>query len=151
MSFMHQNFNPKKHTKYTPKNKDKYIGKDYPICRSGLEEAICKILDEDKKVIGWSSESFYINYSFQGKIKRYYPDFFCHIKSPFGEEKWVIEAKPDIQTRPPKKGKNKSRKTQLNEKITWEKNSAKWKSAKNYCEKLGYKFKIITEKQVFKK
>ena len=149
---MHSVFDPKKHTRYVPKNKKKYIGKEYPICRSGLEKAFCEIIDNDPKVVEWSSESFFISYMFQNKKRKYFPDFYVKIKSPLGgEEKWIVEIKSHKETSPPTKGKRKSRKTMLNEKVTWEKNSAKWKAARRYCEKLGFEFKIITEKHIFKK
>lgn len=48
---MHKQFDPKKHQRYTPKNKDKYIGKDLPIARSGLEYSFMEILDQDPKVV----------------------------------------------------------------------------------------------------
>lgn len=152
MSYMHKQFDPKKHQRYTPKNKEKYIGKDLPIARSGLEYSFMEILDQDPKVVQWSSESFYIPYVLNGKRHRYFPDFFVKIKHPLGsEEKWVVELKPYKECKPPTISKNKSRKTKLYEKFTWQKNQAKWKAAQTWCKKMDFVFKIITEKQVFKK
>lgn len=148
---MFNNFDPKKHRKYVPVNKSKYNGKNIPITRSSWEYDFCKILDFDPKVIKWSSESLFIPYMFGGKKKRYYPDFYVVVKLPNGDiEKWVVEIKPYVQTKPPIITKGKSKKTKLNEKITWSRNQAKWKSAQRFCKKFGYKFKIITEKQLYK-
>ena len=150
MSYMHTKFNPKKHSKFVPKNTKKYVGKYYPICRSGLEKAFCETLDSDPKVVEWSSESFYINYMFQGKMHRYFPDFYAKVRLPTGaEDIWVVEIKHSSESKPPTKGK-KSRKTILNEKHKWEKNVAKWQAAKRFCNKMGYTWKVITEKQLFK-
>jgi len=152
MSYMHSNYNPKKHSIFIPKNKKKYIGKQWPIARSGLEYKYMEMLDTDSKVIQWSSESFYIPYMLQRKRKHYFPDFYVRIKDPLiGEETSIIELKPFKETIPPTPGKNKSRKTKLYENFTWKKNQAKWKAARNYCNKMGWKFKIITEKDIFHK
>ena len=147
---MSNNYDPKRHHLYTPVNKDKYIGRKNPVCRSTWERDFCYLLDHDRRVVEWSSEALYIPYMLNGKRKHYYPDFYVKIKKPNGYEKWIVEIKPYIQTQPPKKGKNKSRKTKLNEKLTFDKNIAKWKAAKRFCKKMGYEFKIITEKQLYK-
>ncbi len=152
MSFMHKNFDPKKHTRYIPKNKNKYKGRHYPISRSKLETKFMEIIDQDPKVVEWYSESFYISYVLNGRTKRYYPDFFVKIEDPtFGTDSWVVELKPKKETRPPippKSTSQKSRKTKLYEKQTWEKNKAKWEYARRFCKKMGYTFKIITEKDL---
>jgi hypothetical protein len=51
----------------------------------------------------------------------------------------LVEIKPLHQTQPPKK-KN------LNEALTYMKNTSKWKYAKRYCDDRGYKFEVWTEK-----
>jgi len=32
--------------------------------------------------------------------------------------------------------------------VTWQINNAKWTSAQRFCEKYGWKFKIVTEKEL---
>ena len=59
----------------------------------------------------------------------------------------IIEIKPFNQTRPPKQGK-KQKKTIIKEQKAWIMNSSKWKFAKDFCEKHGIKFRIITEKEL---
>lgn len=150
MSYMHSVYNPKKHSIYEPQNPEKYIGKHNPIIRSGLERAFCEMLDNNKNVIEWTSEAFYIPYAFNNKTKHYYPDFWVKVRTPFGEDKWLVEIKHSSESIPPQKGKKKSRKTILNEKFKFAKNTAKWQAAKRYCNKMGWTFKIFTEKDLFR-
>ena len=142
-------FNPKKHQIYNPLNMKKFRGSQNPICRSSWEYAFCKYLDANSSVLEWSSESLIINYMFLGKRKRYYPDFIVKMKSKGKIITWVIEIKPYKETIQPKKSSGKSRKTKLYERHTWEKNKQKWKYAKNYCDRMSWKFAIITEKELF--
>ena len=152
MSYMSSQFDPKRHSIYIPKNKEKYTGNDNPICRSSWETVLCRYLDNNSNVLEWSSENIEIPYMFQGKKHRYFPDFYAKILNSTGTlEKWVIEVKPYKETHPPLKRGKKSHKTLLHEKVTWEKNKAKWVSAKRFCKKMGYMFKIITEKELFGK
>jgi hypothetical protein len=62
-------------------------------------------------------------------------------------KKYVIEVKPKRQTVPPIVG-NKKRKTLISETITYEKNMAKWKAAKEWCADRLIEFKIITEDEL---
>jgi hypothetical protein len=108
----------------------------------------------------WSSESIEIKYphpyfkTAQGtpQFRRYYPDFFIKVKDSHGNvRKYVIEVKPEKETVPPDgPRRGKSRKTILEERKRWDINKAKWKAAMNVCNKMGYYFKILTEKQLFR-
>ena len=74
---------------------------------------------------------------------------FIEKESGTGEvETLLVEVKPLKQTTKPKVRKRKT-KSYINECITFEINAAKWKSAREYCEKNGWKFIIITEKDIF--
>ena len=151
MSYMSGIYDPNKHKIYTPINKHKYKGIANPVCRSSWEYDFCRLLDSDNNVLEWSSEAVQIPYMINGKRHRYFPDFSAVLKLKNGGIKKIIyEIKPYTQTQPPKTGKNKARKTILNERKTFQKNIAKWKAAQRYCNKLGYEFKIITEKQLYK-
>jgi hypothetical protein len=72
-------------------------------------------------------------------------------------EEILIEIKPDAQTRPPDVAKRNATKTgrisrrYLNEVKRWGTNDAKWMSAKKYCDARGWKFLIMTEKDLFGK
>jgi hypothetical protein len=51
------------------------------------------------------------------------------------------------QTREPKKQQRRTRRY-INEVMTWGKNQSKWKAAEEYCKDRGWKFQIITEKEL---
>ncbi|GAF87684.1 unnamed protein product, partial [marine sediment metagenome] len=63
--------------------------------------------------------------------------------------KYIIEVKPNKETKPPMKTRGQSKKTQLYQEATWLTNQAKFNAAQQYCKKLGYRFKLLTEKQMF--
>ena len=60
----------------------------------------------------------------------------------------VIEVKPMRETLEPKATKGKSRKTLINESVTYVKNQAKWKAAREFCADRKLEFKIMTEKEL---
>ena len=62
----------------------------------------------------------------------------------------MIEVKPHHQTREPKPQKRLTKKY-LNEVKTWGVNQAKWEAAIDYCKDRGWKFQILTEKELYKK
>lgn len=108
-------------------------------------------LDKDPNVVWWQSEEMIIPYvsPTDKKVHRYFPDFVVRRKEGNGFKTEVIEIKPDFQTKPPILTENKRKsKKYINEVITWGINSAKWKYAKEYCEDRGYKFLILTEKEL---
>lgn len=132
-------------TKYTPKNKEKYIGNpDDIICRSLWERHVCKFCDENSSILKWSSEEIIIPYfnPVKNKISNYIPDFLIQIKIDNNIETWLIEVKPKKQTI---LKENASKR----EKITWAINNSKWKAAESYCQKYKFKFKILTERDLF--
>ena len=108
--------------------------------------------DEHSSILEWSSEEFSIPYRspIDGKIHRYFPDFIIKKKTKSGEmETMMIEIKPKSQVKKPKNSKfGIKEKKILNENIRWQINNAKWSSAKIFCEKYGWIFKIITEKEL---
>jgi hypothetical protein len=136
-------------TIYNPKNKSKYVGKlDNIICRSLWERRFCRYLDENQKVLRWSSEELAIPYvsPIDNKIHRYYPDFLIEVINKDGNVKTLlIEVKPLKQTKEPSYS---NKKTQLKEMLRYKINLAKWNSAEKYCTKQEWEFKILTEKQL---
>ena len=159
MNHMNNVFDPTRHTKYTPKNPEKYIGKTLPICRSSWESYMCAWFDHTTAVLQWCSECIAIKYQDPAlpikkngspNIRNYYPDFFAVIQNKDGTvEKLIIEIKPSKETRAPRKDKRKTLKTALYENKTWMTNQAKWAAAQRFCDANGLKFKLITEKQIF--
>ena len=83
------------------------------------------------------------------RYHRYFVDFKIEVRNNNGEVKtYLIEIKPDHQTRPPnKRGKNKI--SYLNEVATWGVNQAKWKAAERYAQDRGWQFMKLTEHDLF--
>ena len=50
---------------------------------------------------------------------------------------------------PPVFSRRKKRETLIHEQVTFEVNKAKWDAAKGWADKNGYKFIILTEKELF--
>jgi hypothetical protein len=145
-------FNPDKHTNYIPINKEKYIGKGPIICRSSWELDFCRWCDANPSILSWNSEGIEIPYYdvVKKKNRRYYPDFTIRVKEVDGTESvYIVEIKPEKETLIPKKGKKKDR-TFLYEMVTFQTNVCKWKAAQLFCRKYGYKFKLMTERDLYK-
>ena len=137
--------------RYTPKNPKKYRG-DYHniIYRSLWERKFMVYCDNSDNILEWGSEEIIIPYlsPWDGKIHRYFPDFYIKAKQASGNiKKFIIEVKPKKQTRPPKPVTRKTKKW-LNEIKTYSINEAKWKHAKEWCKDNDMEFKILTEEEL---
>jgi len=109
------------------------------------------IFDDNPNVIRWASEEVCIPYMspVDRKRHRYYPDFLVEIKNKKGEiETLLVEVKPYKQTQLPKKPKRVT-KTFINEAKRYSINQAKWDAAREVCEKKGWEFKIMTEREIY--
>ena len=121
------------------------------IYRSLMERIFMEWCDSKDKCYKWSSEEVVIPYisPIDNKQHRYFPDFL--IQTPKG---WfLIEVKPLTQSRPPKKLvvenlELKKKRRYIKSVQTWLVNEAKWKAATKVCEKKGWSFQILTEKQL---
>jgi hypothetical protein len=137
--------------RYHPTNPKKYTGDVTNIWyRSLWERKTMDWLDRNSNVLEWSSEELIIPYlsPIDNKYHRYFPDFVAKIKGKDGKaRKFVIEVKPEKQTKPPVKPK-KVTKSVINEIATWGINEAKWDAALSFCQDRGWEFKIITEKEL---
>jgi len=103
--------------------------------------------DTNEKILEWGSEEIIIPYlsPWDGKVHRYFPDFYIKAKQSNGTlKKFIIEVKPKKQTRPPKPVTRKTKRF-INEVKTWTINEAKWKHASKWCEANDMQFKILTE------
>ena len=134
------------------KNPKKYKGNPTNIIyRSLMELRFMKWCDTSEKILTWNSEEVIIPYisPIDNKRHRYFPDFLIQT-----EKGWtLIEVKPQVQTKPPKKliMENltlKKKRRYVNAVQTWLVNEAKWKAAEQICKKKGWKFQIMTEKQL---
>ena len=139
--------------KFRPHNIKKYRGNHKGIIyRSLWELRFMRYCDDTPSILEWASEELIIPYRspVDGKKHRYFPDFWLKVKTTEGEIKEsVIEIKPKIQTKPPKKRSKVTRKY-LREVKTWGINEAKWKAAEAFCKDRDWSFKIITEKDLTK-
>ena len=83
-------------------NPKKYMGNPTNIIyRSLMELRFMRQCDRNDKILQWSSEEVVIPYisPIDNKKHRYFPDFLIQTV-----KEWVlIEVKPQIQTKPPKK------------------------------------------------
>lgn len=137
--------------RFFPKNPSKYRGDPTNIWyRSLWERKVMEWFDLNENVIDWSSEELIIPYlsPVDNKYHRYFPDFVAKFRTKSGSEKrYVIEVKPEKQTKPPEKRKKITRRY-LSEIATWGVNEAKFKAAKEFCADRGWEFQILTEKEL---
>ena len=144
--------------KYDPRNPDKYIGDIHNIIyRSSWELRFCTYCDTNESIIKWSSEPLTIKYinPLDKKEHEYNVDFYIKVIKASGEEQeWIIEIKPESQTKKPiyeganmTLGKLKSYNHNMQ---IWITNQAKFKAAKEWAEKRGYRFGVIDENFLFK-
>ena len=140
--------------KYKPKNPNKYVGDPTKINYRSLWERKCMLtFDDNPNIIKWASEEIAIPdlSPVDRKRHRYYPDFMVELKNKEGKiETIMIEVKPKKQTEPPKPRKRKSV-TYLNEAKTYAINQAKWAAAQALCDRKGWTFRIMTEKEIYGK
>ena len=136
--------------RYVPKNPNKYVGDvNKIIFRSSYELQMHKFLDNNERVLRWSSEEIVIPYvkPTDGKVHRYYPDYWVEFVDKEGEiHEEIIEVKPKSQTKMPRPNS----KQRIYEQINYAINKAKWQAAVEYCKQHNMKFRIITEKSVYK-
>jgi len=134
--------------KYTPINPKKYKGNPNRIIyRSLWERKFMVYCDTNKSVLEWGSEEIIIPYlsPWDGKVHRYFPDFYIKVKqSNDNIKKFIIEVKPKKQTKPPKPVERKTKRW-INEVRTFGINEAKWKHASKWCKNNDMEFKILTE------
>ena len=137
--------------KYVPRNPQKYQGDPTDIIfRSSWERKFMVWCDSNSAVIKWSSETTVIPYicPTDNRMHRYFVDFKIQVRDKDGNVKtYLVEIKPDVQTRPPATPKRKT-KRYLTEVMTWGKNDAKWRYAREYCKDRGIEFVILTEKHL---
>ena len=115
------------------------ISKSPIIYRSSYELKFITWLESSSSIKYWGSECIKIPYFFiDGKTHSYFPDYFVEFMSG---DKMIVEIKPYNQTQKP-----------VNENCwlykEYEKNLCKWRATQEFCNKHGYKFKILTEKTI---
>lgn len=137
--------------RFKPKNPQKYKGDPSNIIyRSSWELKLLIYLDKHPSIEWYASEELSIPYvsPIDGKRHRYYADMIVRLKNG---ETLMIEVKPAKQTVPPQrkmKKNNQPTKTYISEVRTWGINSAKWEAARSFCKAKGWRFVIMTEKEL---
>ena len=132
--------------RYTLSNPDKYLGKRTPHYRSGWELAVFRMCDNHPAILGWGSETHRVPYRnpLTGKQSTYVPDLLIVYKDRKGRNHAeIVEIKPASQTLG-------EARTQA-QKAAAVVNQAKWDAANYLCDKNGWKFKILTEKEIYGK
>jgi len=131
-----------------------------PFARSSWEFYMFNMCDCNTNVIRWGSEILTIPYIYDidkvkgvHKTRKYYPDIYCEIKNNKGEiNTYVIEIKPHKQKNKPDKPKRRTQKALKNYNYAmceYVKNQNKWKYARSFCDGKMWKFRILTEENIF--
>lgn len=131
---------------YTVKNPDKYIGKGSPKFRSSWEMMFFSFCDNNPAILKWASESIHIPYRhpITGKQTIYVPDVFMLYQNKHGQRiAELIEIKPSAQT-------NIAEARSIRDKASVVVNYAKWEAANAYCKRMGMKFRVVTEAELFR-
>ena len=135
--------------RYFPTNPKKYRGNPNQIIyRSLWERKVMVYCDKNDAILEWGSEEIIVPYlsPWDGRIHRYFPDFYMKVRQADGStKKFIIEVKPKKQCSPPNPNPNRRTKRWISEVRTWGVNEAKWKSAVDWCDNNGMEFKILTE------
>ena len=137
--------------KYYPSYPRKYKGDPTNIIyRSLWERKFMVYCDKNDNILEWASEEIAIPYRspVDNRVHRYFPDFYMKVKERGGKVKrYVIEVKPEKQTKPPVKPKRQT-KGYIREAYEYAKNQAKWKMAREFCADRQWEFKVVTEKEL---
>ena len=128
------------------KNPDKYLGKGMPRYRSSWEWTVMNMLDSNPAIDKWASESLRIPYvdPLTGKPTTYVPDFFVsYVDANSKRHVELWEIKPEAQAMREKVGRSVTNQAQ------YIKNMAKWEACKAYCQQQGFRFRVITEADIY--
>lgn len=132
--------------KYTPLHPEKYKGDvNNIVFRSSWERRVMGWLDHSDNINWWSSEELIIPYisPADNRVHRYFPDFVVSVKNG---KTFLLEVKPEYQTTLREQKKMTAR--YKRDIVTYAINQAKWKAASEFCNKHGWTFKVVTEKDL---
>ena len=135
--------------KFRPESPEKYKGNPRNIIyRSMWERRFMIYCDRNENIVEWGSEVFIVPYKspIDGKVHRYFPDFYVKVKQhDHTTKKFLIEIKPQNQTKPPKANPKRKTRSWYYAVREWGKNQAKWEAAASYSAKRNMEFKVLTE------
>jgi hypothetical protein len=132
--------------KFKVRNPEKYVGVGEPTYRSSWEMTFMMFCDNNPAVQQWASESVKIPYRdpLTGKNTVYVPDFLIvYVDKDMKKHAELIEIKPKNQAVLESVGKNKLNQAQ------YIKNMAKWQAAQAWCKRMGLKFRVVSEEDLF--
>lgn len=147
---------------FVPKNPRKYLGNniDNIVYRSSWELTCCNTFDNSESILGWMSESLPSNHvhegisgipyrnPFTGKWTIYVPDFFViYIDRNGKKHAEVMEIKPLAELPPVMSGMHHKANPLKEAKQVL--NAAKYEAAFDFCAKRGWRFRVVTEKDLF--
>ena len=92
--------------RYFPTNPKKYRKSNQIIYRSLWERKVMVYCDKNDAIIEWGSEEVIVPYlsPMDGKIHRYFPEFYMKVRQADGStKKFIIEVKPKSQCKQPVK------------------------------------------------
>ena len=120
--------------RYFPTNLKKYRGNPNQIIyRSLWERKVMVYCDKNDAIIEWGSEEVIVPYlsPMDGKIHRYFPDFYMKVRQADGStKKFIIEVKPKSQCKQPVKNPKRRTTKWFNEVKTFAINQAKMEICK---------------------
>lgn len=134
--------------------------------KSSWERVFCNFCDKELNIITWGYEIIEIPYysKLDNKTHRYIVDFILVLKDRSGNyKKYAVEIKPASQSavlddhgnvkfpKPPKKNTTKELNKWIEKYSIIQRNSEKWDSAREWCKKNGFEFKVVTEGEMFGK
>lgn len=133
-----------KQTRFIPKFPEKYMGDPRRIVsRSSWELAYMSALDNSRMVTKWMSEPRNLKITYLDpltkKVKTYWPDFLIQYADGNIE---IVEVKP-------LKEASLNKAVSQYDKLMLVKNIAKWQSAEQFAKKIGARFRVVTEQQMF--
>ena len=132
---------------YTPENPQKYLGDPRKIrYLSSWEYNFMRNCDTNANILSWGSEEFKIQYwnPVKNRVANYFPDFIIKYRDQAGVViTEVIEIKPYKQS---VTTKNMS----TYDKLSLIVNHAKWQAAVAVCESHGIRFRVVTERDLFR-
>ena len=143
---------------YRLENPEKYIGDPMSIIyRSSWEYRFCRYCDYTQEVVKWSCEPMGIPYvhPIDNRIHTYYVDYYMKLQKGETYKEYFAEVKPRASLEKPlldgEKITTKKLKTYNDRLTTWLVNRAKFAAAKQFAEKQGWQFILVTEEFLFGK
>jgi hypothetical protein len=137
--------------RYRIENIKKYKGDiSDVIYRSSWELKFMRWCDSNSSVLEWGSETVIIPYRspVDNNIHRYFVDFYIKIQDKDKKIlKYLIEIKPEKFTKPPPIPQKQTKRF-IQEVFNYGINQSKWKAASTFCDDRGWKFLVLTERDL---